>query len=786
MSVLAWGSNRNKELGFDQLEEGAELSSVPVLVNQLEGQGLVDISAGNGHTLVLNENGEVFAFGKGSDGQLGTGYRSGLFSNTAVQVKENGLGDCIVTRVVAGDGCSAAITNHGELFEWGFIHSPPGAHDVNSATNALPGLVEQARHRISDRLKALLRDSEFEYLMGDEAAQASSTEAEAGVLAVRTKRQRAFAPVRSSFPRKVRDVALGYGHCLVIVEGEESLWAKGYNDRGQLGVGTRVNEVEFVRVLGKLKDQPVKAIACGSAHNLAISSSGELYSWGSNVLGQLGLSAGVADQLSPARVRLESSGDGDEEEELALQVCCGSYHSVVLGERRTLFSFGHAEYGQHGSLQVNEAHGDFRHLSRHFFTPQRVWRFHQADVVLEQIYVGQQFNAALDVKGQVWTWGFGAAGNLGHGKKQRSTAPQVIEGLVGKRILKLCTGHTHMLVLTLPEGDPFALKNARLLSEENSGGSYDVHLYSQNGTNGQACHLAMVACRCPALLQYLTDDRILLPVATERLVIRALLEFLYCDVVRTCPPHRLKDLQLLASKLGLPRLGAICQLQRYQRHVLEGFLLPDTIEITSSSQVPESTFAKDMLALLKVPMNFDVRLAAGDYNPDQQQRVLPPGHTRFTWTHNAHLALPQGHTNFSWVGEEESNRAQVFNVHKFAFHSYPFFVVLLSGNFKESEIVKQGGVVKLASLPNADVLRGLLQWIYSGSVAEGGIHEDNVAELVQAAQALGVADLARACERFLLQVLHEDNAQDILQIANDHFLTKLARECELRMKQPTS
>lgn len=781
MSVLAWGSNRNRELGFDQLEEGAELSSVPVLVNQLEGQGLADVSAGNGHTLVLNENGEVFAFGRGSDGQLGAGHRSGLFSSTAVQVKENGLGDCIVTKIVAGDGCSAAVTSRGELFEWGFIHHPPGEHDVNSATNALPGLVERTRHRLSDRLKALLRDSELEYVMGDEAGQGSSTEAAAGVLAVRTKRQRAFVPVRSSFPRKVRDVALGYGHCLIIVEDDASLWAKGYNDRGQLGVGTRVNEVEFVRVLGKLTGQPVGAIACGSAHNLAISTSGELFSWGSNVLGQLGLSAGVADQLSPARVRL--GGEDEEEEELALQVCCGSYHSVVLGQKRTLFSFGHAEYGQHGSLQVNEAHGDFRHLSRHFFSPQRVWRFHQADVVLERIYVGQQFNAALDAQGQVWTWGFGAAGNLGHGKKQRSTAPQIVEGLVGKRILKLCTGHTHMLALTLPEGDPFALKNARLLSLDEG---YDVHLCSANGTSAQGCHLAMVACRCPALLQYVVDDRILLPVATEQRVVRALLEFLYCDVLRTCPPHRLKDLQLLADKLGLPRLSAICELQRYQRHVSEGFLSPEALKVTCSSQVPPSTFAQDMLALLEAPMQFDVRLAAGDYELDPKPSALPPGHTRFTWTHDAHLAVPQGHSAFSWAGAGAGKRssAQVFGAHKFAFHSYPFFVVLLNGNFKESEIVKQGGVVRLASLPDADVLRGLLQWIYSGSVADGGIHEDNVAELVHAAQALGVADLARACERFLLQVLHEDNAQDILQIANDHFLTKLARECELRMAQP--
>lgn len=748
------------------------------MVNQLEGTGLVDISAGNGHTLVLNENGEVFAFGKASEGQLGTNQRSIAQCNTAMQVKDNGLGDCIITKIVAGDGCSAAISNHGELFEWGFIHTSPHANEAQAASNALPGLVEQARNRVSDRLKALLRDSELEYLMGAEGgktgAETATTEAEAGILAVRTRRQRAYAPVKSMFKHSVKDIALGFGHCLVVVRGDETLWAKGYNDRGQLGVGTRVNEVEFVPVLGELKNQRIASIACGSAHNLVITrDTAHMYSWGSNVLGQLGLSAGVADQLWPARVALLGA---EGEEEFAEQIACGSYHSVVLSTAKTLFSFGHAEYGQHGALEENEAHGDFRHLSRHYFTPQRVWRFHSGDISLKQILVGQQYNAAVDDQGRVWTWGFGASGNLGHGKKQRSTAPQAIEALIGHKILRITAGHKHMLVLTAPEGNPFALQNMHLLNNSNEG--FDSELCSSNGGNAAKCHKAMITVRCPALLAYGSSYRFVLPVATESLVIRALLEYIYCDVLRSCPPHRLKDLRDLAVSLQLPRLAALCSLQRYQRYLREGFLIQENdATVTSAEQVPKSTFSQDMLRLVDNPVEHDALLAAADYVP---RAVLPPGHTWSTWNTSSANFIPQGHTALTWRGI--NNSQVVFKTHKFLFQRYMFFSVLLQGKFREGEIVRAGGVVRLETLANFEALQWLQQWIYSGSVC-GGIHENNVAELLHASLAFGVADLARACERFLLQVLHVDNAEDILLLATEHFLPKLAKECKFMLNQ---
>lgn len=96
----------------------------------------------------------------------------------------------------------------------------------------------------------------------------------------------------------------------------------------------------------------------------------------------------------------------------------------------------------------------------------------------------------------------------------------------------------------------------------------------------------------------------------------------------------------------------------------------------------------------------------------------------------------------------------------------------------EGDLVRAGGVVRLDTVPEAASLQGLLEWCYSGMVAQG-INGDNVADLLQASQAFGVEDLNRACERFLLDGLCAENAHDILDLANDHVLSKVAAEARL-------
>ncbi|GFU31029.1 e3 ubiquitin-protein ligase HERC2, partial [Nephila pilipes] len=99
-----------------------------------------------------------------------------------------------------------------------------------------------------------------------------------------------------SYPRQisslsqfvVRKVAVHSGgrHALALtVDGKVFSWGEG--DDGKLGLGNRVS-YDRPRLILALKSKRIRDIACGSAHSAAISSSGELYTWGLGDYGRLG------------------------------------------------------------------------------------------------------------------------------------------------------------------------------------------------------------------------------------------------------------------------------------------------------------------------------------------------------------------------------------------------------------------------------------------------------------------------------------------------------------------
>ena len=67
--VLAMGANGAGQLGIGTLTAQRQLTSIEYLV----GQGAVGVACGGRHSLVLAEQGWVFAFGSNEEGQLGLG-----------------------------------------------------------------------------------------------------------------------------------------------------------------------------------------------------------------------------------------------------------------------------------------------------------------------------------------------------------------------------------------------------------------------------------------------------------------------------------------------------------------------------------------------------------------------------------------------------------------------------------------------------------------------------------------------------------------------------------------
>ena len=54
---------------------------------------------------------------------------------------------------------------------------------------------------------------------------------------------------------------------------------------------------------------------------------------------------------------------------------------------------------------------------------------------------------ALTADSSVWSWGWGALGQLGHGDTQRQLLPNKLEAFAGRRVVAVSAGELHSLAL---------------------------------------------------------------------------------------------------------------------------------------------------------------------------------------------------------------------------------------------------------------------------------------------------------------------------------------------------
>ncbi|XP_078613708.1 RCC1 and BTB domain-containing protein 1-like isoform X1 [Branchiostoma floridae x Branchiostoma japonicum] len=151
--------------------------------------------------------------------------------------------------------------------------------------------------------------------------------------------------------RKVVKVACGSHHSLALtLEGEVFAW--GYNNCGQVGSGTTTNQATPRKVaacLDHLEGEPpainrtrkVTEIACGQTSSMALLDNGEVYGWGYNGNGQLGVGNNV-NQPNPCRVAAL-------QQMIVVQIVCGYAHAMALTDEGSVYAWGANSYGQLGT-----------------------------------------------------------------------------------------------------------------------------------------------------------------------------------------------------------------------------------------------------------------------------------------------------------------------------------------------------------------------------------------------------------------------------------------------------
>ncbi|XP_030756884.1 E3 ubiquitin-protein ligase HERC2 [Sitophilus oryzae] len=234
-------------------------------------------------------------------------------------------------------------------------------------------------------------------------------------------------PFLSQYVVKKVAVHSGGKHAMALtLDGKVFSWGEG--EDGKLGHGNRLN-LDKPKLIEALKSKKIRDIACGSSHSAAITSSGELYTWGLGEYGRLG----HGDNVTQLKPKLIKGLVGHR----IVQVACGSRdaQTLALSDQGLVFSWGDGDFGKLG-----------RGGSEGCNIPHNIERLNHLGVV--QIECGAQFSLALTKSGNIWTWGKGDYFRLGHGTDQHVRKPTLIECLRDRKIIHVAVGALHCLAVT--------------------------------------------------------------------------------------------------------------------------------------------------------------------------------------------------------------------------------------------------------------------------------------------------------------------------------------------------
>ena len=338
-SLLSWGANSHGQLGQGvRSEECVQPLEVNLSECSLESRGIKKIVGGAGHTLILDDEGRVYSCGWNNRGQAGFPINGDVVSFREIGGK---LKDNVIIDVACGWDCSAALTIEGTLLLWGSnCFGQLGKHPSSLQWTHEP--FEFTADRRIERVSIGLRHTALVTRDRKILVAGSGSKGQLGLSPSEEEEYLNPAYTFTEVPTltNMRDVSCGQRHTIAVTENGD-VYAFGDNKHGQLGLDTNTfSKTSFpVRVPSIQFDPSVKTY-CGWTHTVALSD-GQIFSWGRNTYGQLG--CGEFQGPSSWRImRIESLAK-------IRQVSVGSEHSVALTENERIFCWGWNEHGNCGS-----------------------------------------------------------------------------------------------------------------------------------------------------------------------------------------------------------------------------------------------------------------------------------------------------------------------------------------------------------------------------------------------------------------------------------------------------
>jgi hypothetical protein len=272
--------------------------ATPIDSTNLAGKTIDQIATGELHSLLLADDGTVYSFGSNGNGRTGVDW---AFGNTliATPINTTNLAGKTISQVAAGGAHSLLLADDGTVFSFG--SNEYGQTGLNTT--------------VGNTLVA--------------------------------------TPINASNlgGKTIAQVAAGGAHSLLLAD-DGTVFSFGWKGNGQTGLGGTgfSNPVATPITTTNLAGKTIKQVAAGFFHSLLLADDGTVFSFGWNTNGRTGLNTSNGQTLVATPINTTNLAG-----RTITQIAAGGYHSLLLADDGTVFSFGLNGGGRTG---LNTTTGD--------------------------------------------------------------------------------------------------------------------------------------------------------------------------------------------------------------------------------------------------------------------------------------------------------------------------------------------------------------------------------------------------------------------------------------------
>jgi len=366
-------------------------------VAMLENEIITQVACGRRHSIYLTNLGRVFGFGQNTESQLGCEEPLSLPKPRHIDALS-----VPVASIACGGNHTMVLTKHGLVYCWGSnSYGQMGSAEVSSARSCFEPVQVQ-----------------FPFA-NSQTSRRHTTKSESSTTAHKMTSTSSFSTISSS---NIIQIACG-GNFSCAVDSNGLLYTWGANNSGQLGIGVRSKGVPTPQLVSLTEGseatmslRPVKFVACGGEHIMAVTRDGSVWCWGSNKHRQLGLCTAHPDCVRPVCLSNVDTRLVDPR-----AIACGWQHSLIVSVDGQLFGAGSNRYGQLGlSTNDHEALKKIKHGSQDKTRSQQIDRMESMvaqipffrNSVLSQVVCGYHHSIALSSNNEIFVFGYNKEGAL--------------------------------------------------------------------------------------------------------------------------------------------------------------------------------------------------------------------------------------------------------------------------------------------------------------------------------------------------------------------------------------